>query len=315
MRQSPEENDPIAARLREYLLGRMSEEELSEFEHGLLANDGLFKRTGEAFEVVEDELAEEYLAGALKGEERTMFEGRLARSAALQDKVRFARAMASYSGRRRTGRANWFRALWEEFSWQPAYALALAALLLVVGGGWSVVRVRQLEGRLHESSLAQARQAKLQAGLELQLAEQRSRIAELSRALERTLSGEPGPGASPVAKLVWLALRPGQTRGSGAGARLNLQGEEELVEIRLEIGLAEFPHYHAVLSDAAGTRVVEVFQLPPTTGGAEVFVTVPVPARVLRPGDYSVALYGERQGATAERIDSYGFRVSGRQAR
>jgi uncharacterized coiled-coil protein SlyX len=310
--KSERQYEPVETYLRQYLLGQLSVEELSRFEEQLMSDDDLFLRAGEAAETVEDELAGEYASGVLEADERNAFEQRLARSRKLKQKVRFERELAGYAKKQRR-ESLWTRlsGLWAQVPLKPAYVGAMAAIILAVGGGWSMYRVSQLERRLHESLMSQARQAKVQAGLELQIAQQRSQIARLGRELEQVISGRlDSAGIRQMASVVAFVLKPGLVRSGGATAVVRLHGEEQTVELRLDIGLDEFRSYRATLADASGLKLIDQFQIPAGKDGGGVHVALPVPAKVLRAGDYSVVLHGEVDGEQAERIDSYHFRIS-----
>ena len=62
-------NDQIT--IREYLLGKLSEDEQQKIEERLMTENDLFQE----FEISKGELVEEYLANELSGEEHEWFEG------------------------------------------------------------------------------------------------------------------------------------------------------------------------------------------------------------------------------------------------
>jgi len=79
-------------RIRLYLLGKLADGEKEQIEHELLANDDLF----EEVLVVEEELVDEYIAGALTNEERARFELHFLVTPERQQSLRFAHALRRY---------------------------------------------------------------------------------------------------------------------------------------------------------------------------------------------------------------------------
>jgi hypothetical protein len=81
---------PDEAKLRRYLLGTCPPEEVEEIEL-LILGDG----AQPLLEVVEDELIEDYITGALDPSDRSSFEARLLRSQAVVEKVRMSAMLLS----------------------------------------------------------------------------------------------------------------------------------------------------------------------------------------------------------------------------
>jgi hypothetical protein len=79
-------------RIRLYLLGKLADGEKEQIEQELLANDDLF----EEILIVEEELADEYVAGKLSREEQTDFESHFLATPERQQNLRFAQALNRY---------------------------------------------------------------------------------------------------------------------------------------------------------------------------------------------------------------------------
>lgn len=302
--------------LRQYMLGQLDEGDASRFEERLMTEDEFFQQAELIAEAVEDELADEYASGAMTESDRKRFEGRLARSKSLQEKLWLRNALAEYTKKQRF--RNWwirFSTGWPGLFLRPASALALGTIVLVAGGVWSFSRITQLETRLDAAARQQAGQVQVQSSLEEQVMAGRQRIEQLSRELAeaaaRGLGGPGGPvsGLRQVAPLVTVILQPGLVRSGGVTTRITLRGGDQMVELRLDIGIDEFRNYRAVLSDSRGRKVLEQYQLAAVKAGRGVHVVMSVPARILLNGDYSVVLYGEAEGGQSERIDGYNFRI------
>jgi len=79
-------------RIRLYLLGKLSDSEKEQIEQELLANDDLF----EEILIVEEELADEYVAGKLSRDEQADFESHFLATPEHQQNLRFAQALNRY---------------------------------------------------------------------------------------------------------------------------------------------------------------------------------------------------------------------------
>jgi hypothetical protein len=79
-------------RIRLYLLGKLADSEKERIEQELLANDELF----EEILIVEEELADDYVAGKLSHAERADFESNFLATPERQQNLRFAQALNRY---------------------------------------------------------------------------------------------------------------------------------------------------------------------------------------------------------------------------
>jgi CHAT domain-containing protein/tetratricopeptide (TPR) repeat protein len=79
-------SSPAQNRLRDYLLGRLDSSEEERIEEHLLADDSFF----EEFEVVENELVDQYVHGRLSAEEIALFKRRMTQTAEQRQKLAFA---------------------------------------------------------------------------------------------------------------------------------------------------------------------------------------------------------------------------------
>ncbi len=79
-------------RIRRYLLGELSDGERETLEREILRNEDLF----EEILIVEEELADEYVAGTLNQEERADFESHFLATPERRQEVRFARTLNRY---------------------------------------------------------------------------------------------------------------------------------------------------------------------------------------------------------------------------
>ena len=123
------------AKIRQYLLGRLSDEEQQKIEERLMVEDALF----EELEITKGELIEEYCSGELNQNEREWFEGHYLASP--EGKQRHTFTLALNCLKRpipAPKRLTWFERLGIFFKarpWVVATATA-AALLLVIAGAF-----------------------------------------------------------------------------------------------------------------------------------------------------------------------------------
>ena len=118
--------------IKSYLLGQMREQDESEVEARLFTDREFY----DELSIVEDELIDQYLGGAMSDADRESFESHFVSSPERQQKVRFARALKKYvsvsAGQDEPGSAP---AVVNFPSRKPFIPYAIAAAILVVVGG------------------------------------------------------------------------------------------------------------------------------------------------------------------------------------
>ena len=157
-----------------------------------------------------------------------------------------------------------------------------------------------------------------QESLERQLFDERRRTDRMendleaanarSTSLERTLAALRDRLVSPI---VSAFLKPGLYRGSGDVGTVTVSREHQLVELRLDLGIDEYPTYRAALCNAAGDEITVQNRLDAVHEGEQVLVVPQFPASFLTPGNYHVKLSGVTQAGEVEQLDLYHFRVLG----
>lgn len=317
--------DVIEAKLKDYLLGELGESEEKHFEELLMDDDQLFNQVGSLVDLVEDELVEDYLQDTLNESERRSFESRLLGSPKIREKVTLAKALLRRAKEtepvpipipRPNPIIRWLKT-WVGPIMQPAPALAAALFSILIGGGyWSTVKIASLEDRLNQANSQQALMLEAQESLENRLSEERRRtdrmVNELesanarSTSLERTLAALRDRLVSPV---VSAFLKPGLYRGGGEVGTLRVSRENQLAELRLDLGLDEYPTYRAALCNAAGDEIMVQNRLNAVHDGEQVLVAPQFPTSFLSPGNYHVKLSGVTRAGDIEQLDLYHFRV------
>ena len=135
MEASPTDHE----RIKDYLLGRIPEEEDAEVGARLLTDHQFY----EELSIVEDELIDRYLGGTLSDSDRESFESHFVSSYERQQKVRFARALRKKISVTETTRlVSSPRSSF--FPFRISYAVAAATVLIIVGGSLLLLYRRSL---------------------------------------------------------------------------------------------------------------------------------------------------------------------------
>lgn len=279
MEQHAQEQEDI----RRYLLGLLPQERQQPLEERLLTDNRLF----EELLIVEDELIDQYLAGALTERERGEFEAHFMNAPERQQQVRFANAFRrSYVAGKSAvageasaeeppvesapvnepGRQRLSLLSWPGVRRNPVltYSLAAAALVLVCGVSWIAV-----------TSLR--------------------------------------PHEEPRQVISLIMLTPGgTTRGGGDVQQVVIPAGTDAVRLRLRLAAGEFQSYQTTLLTADGDTVATSVNLKPERADGVQFVGVSVPAQNMPPGDYQLLLTGVNPDGSSESADSYRFKVLAR---
>ena len=256
--------------LRQWLLGLLPQPEGQALEERLIGDAELYD---ELF-IIEEELVDEYLAGALTSDERKAFESYFMNSPERQEQFRIANALRVYiddskqpeSSRRSAmaapdeskpalpkppPRSPWlFR--------QPIAAVSLVvSVLLVVAVVWFALSLR---------------------------------------------SASSGNSLS-------VFLTPAvQTREGGAVQTVIVPPGTELLQLHLRLARNDFPKYRATLVNSEGNVVQTSEDLSPVSEATGPTIPLSVKAEQMPPGEYQLKLDG-LAGRKFESVDSYRFVV------
>ncbi|QQS48406.1 MAG: hypothetical protein IPM66_07145 [Acidobacteriota bacterium] len=304
-----------------YLLGQLPEEEQQRLEERAFTDQEYLRNVL----AVERDLIDEYVRGELSAVERQQFEKLFLASPERRRKVEFARALTSLvseapqpekAGRPAEPGASWLDSLVAFLlGSNPALKISLAAasLFFVIGGLWLItgnLRMRaQIAGLEAER---RERQERLEA-LENQVAGALARGDELaaqlrqerSRESARQLQREQSESRPTVFS---LALLPGLSRGAADRPTLVLSRSARLA--RLDVGLEpgdEYDRFRAELRTRDGQEIFTQNNLKVRRAGQT--VTLDLPAAILDPGEYELALKGVTAQGTVEEIGYYYFTV------
>ena len=317
-----------------YLLGDLPESKQIEIEDRAFEDHHYLHN----LQAIESDLIDDYVRGGLSRNERRQFEGRFLSSAERRRKVEFARALASVTPEFAvvereprpaiaTPHVTWRRVLAAFVGGlSPAgrYALAAAALLIVLAGSWLITESFRLRGQIAELRAEQLARERRQQVLEQQIADEQARSADASAQLERerqqrerdeqlvgTLQSELQSATQSLpSAAVSLILSPGLSRGGGARPKLALDRSSRLV--RVQVGIEPGDEYQGFRVELRGPdgRLAwsqEGLHARPARAGRG--LTLTLPAKLLTAGQYELALKGAAAGGKIDDIGYYYFDV------
>ena len=305
--------------IRAYLLGNLPQGEREKLEEQLMTQDDTFTQVL----IHEDELIDEYVSGALSAQEKEAFDRHFLAAPERRQKLEFAQALTKYvkasapvTTEKRVTLSSFAKVCMSLLRLQhPAvrYSFAAIALVLSVGIPWSILNVWRLQTELGKIREHQATSQIAVNNLTQQLSAEQKRNQDLMEqlvqqqqsrsALEEQLASVQQPA------IVSFPLTPGQVRDFGGMKKLAVPPATRLVELGLAIDGENYLNYRATLLGANGEEVLSLNRLNGTRRDGIGVVVVPIPARLLGPGDYSVKLSGLKAGSAPEEIGKFYFRV------
>lgn len=270
--------------VKDYLLGRLPEQERQQIEEHLLTDDAFF----EEISIAENELIDRYLNGSLDRQEMEQFRERFLVTPEQRQSLQFAKVFKRYVSenqntsdrpqdmprRRSTGWVSAFFAEGRRWWAVPALATALAIVLI------SVMWILFAGGRGGDFVLMRE-------------------VARLN-----------GQGAEPPRPSVSLTLNAKRIRESGEVQSLT-SGSSGVVQLRFVVARDEYEDYVAALKPVGGGTIVSVDHLKRISIEGRDVVALNLPAGLLRRGDYEVELSSATPGAPHEAVGVYFFRVMG----
>lgn len=123
-------------------------------------------------------------------------------------------------------------------------------------------------------------------------------------AVKNWRTSETSPG-----KVLAVTLAPGLTRDGGDTPRIKLSPGIGSVEMRLTLPKTDYRVYRSELLADDRSQVWASGDLTALNDSGISFVTTSIPARLLTPGDYRIAVSGRSNDGTFEDIATYSFRV------
>jgi hypothetical protein len=288
-----------------YLLGLLAEDEADRIDELSVVDDDLAAR----LRVVEDDLVDAYVRGALSGDTLKRFESHYLSSPLRRDRVTFARNFVSAVDRAQPLAAAGIRTRSGRPRWVAGLAAAAAAVLLVASVGLLLQSVRLGRG-LSDAESARIALDQRTRDLERQLAELRAANQTAVSELER-LRGSSAT-AQPDALRIALVLLP-QTRAVGPVPTLAVPPGAARIGFELRLESNDFSRYQVGLRDpAANTTVWRSGWAAPRTSAGVSSVLIALPSELLKPQHYTFDLAGRGPGGGAEVVGSYTFEIAPR---
>ena len=279
--------------LRQYLLGELSDEDTELLEARLIQDEDLFERA----EAMEADLLEEHAHGGLSAAQRARIRRHLASSDASRSQMAIVRGLGEAAKKEKRP---WWRILIG--SWEPVdlssvrvQALAAAMLAVVVGATWLDYRTVHLQKEIEHIAQQVLPMPDLrpeQPRLQPEPATEPDRIADVEPTPELVPTATPAP--APFEFILALTA----LRGPEDGVKeLRIPAGTERVAIHLPLSPEDeaSPSFQVVLRAADGTELIRRTDLLPVKTGELSDLVLPVEAKLLPPGRYSVEVYGESE--------------------
>lgn len=313
-----------------YLLGELSESEQSALEEKYFTDPQIFNEVLKT----ESELVDGYVRDQLSTEVRERFEQSYMLHPRRRERVKFAEALATSldqieaSGTRAEQSplpvSRWQKLLASLRGQGPTlrFSIALATLLVMLGGVWIFIESRrQQQSELAQTQAAHETQQRREREPSQQPADEGKRAEELAAEQERAERSTqqipqptPTPPLNSAPRSVFLALTVGGVRGGDNTKIPTLVIPPGTTQARLQLNLKEnnYPSYRASLQTIAGVEIFSQRGVKPRrakTGASFVFT---VPARKLASGDYILTLRGINPDGEVDDLSKSLFRVEKR---
>ena len=309
--------------LRRYLLGELSDEEQSREEERFLTDKDYFER----LLLVEDDLMDEYVSGALSQVDREKVGRRFLLSPKRQERVslagnlqRYARGSPALPGHEQDQDEDFIPIL----SWhrKRVYALLIlcSSLVVIIAAAILFREMASLKNRIEtlnrEQQSAERRAGELSQGLAEQLnrseslqqkfEQEQNRRIQLDQELSDLKQSLSAASRTDSSRFISLSLIPVRLRDGGQPSIVDIPRSIQV--LRLELSLESDAHtkYRAIVQTVEGVRIFSRSALRLRRSKDDRQVELPIPASLLGPDDYIVLL---SPAATSERTGTYYFTV------
>lgn len=264
--------------IRQYLLGELDDDDRQQVEQRLLTE----RDYKEEVLIAEDELLEDFIAGALEERERELFLKNYLSAPLQKRKLTIAQALNKYaaSAPRPDERESWWQKLIDAL--RPRQRLlqiagVLIVMLAILGSWWVFQAWRR-----------QTQQAQLQAELE-RLNGPRSTVLEAGDSVAS------------------LQLSPLSVREEGGTEVLTITNRTQFVQLRLVLASGQYQNYKAVLKNSRNEVILNLDQLAVRANSS--MLVLQLPATVFNNDDYTLTLARLKTNAMPEEIGDYSFRA------
>lgn len=321
--------DELEQTMTRYLLGELSESEQTALEEKYFTDPQVFDQVLRT----ESELLDSYARNQLSAEARLRFEQSYLINPRRRERVKFAEALATRLNQTEAFEraeapvltmSRWQRLLAALGGQRRAleFSIALASLLIMIGGIWFFIESRRLQHELAQTRATQADQERREQELAQQVASERERAEKLAAELERlqrTQTELPQATPTPTVRaaaptFVTLLLTAGGVRGSGTAGTQTLVIPPGTAQARLQLNLKQndYPRYSISLQAVGGGEIFSRQNLKPRATRSGASFTLTVPAQKLADGEYILTLRGISPEGEVDDLSKSIFRVENR---
>jgi len=293
-----------------YLLGRLTEQGMAEFEAQCFEDDDLFHELTE----MENDLLHSYVRGELSAAERKEFETGYLISPARRQKVEFVRALERHlygtveedQGRpqQQAQPALFFQ------SWKVRMISGAAALMALAIISLLTVMNYRLKAELRQMEAQQAEMRHAQQELETRLTTLTARPQESGSTSGSQLENPLLPNHPVIA----FNLTPELPRSADTVQHLAIPPEADRVEMNLYLEDDKYASYRALLETTGGKRIWRNIAIKShADSDGRRIISCGLISHVLKRGDYMVRLDGVTATGEVEKdVAAYRFVVNGR---
>lgn len=316
--------------IRNYLLGRLSEEGQTQVEERLMTDDEFFAQ----LLVEEDELIDDYLRGLLKSDERSLFDHHFLVAPERHQRFLYVQLLHRYVNGRASGSnfdvdrrrsLNWWRKLQVSGLLTPlhGYRLPVAVTLLMAAlwGSWvnyridesrraasatqgEVVSLRQREAALQEQ-VAKLSLERDQMTKELQ--HRQDDVARLEEKVKLLQSTSPKSTVSQSVAIPVFALSAISLRDIRQATRIEIPKGARQIKLKLYLDGDSPKPYQASLQTDAGKDVRQWQTLIARRRSGVLSISITIPSELLSTGNYQIRLRAS-SGDTPE-VGRYYFQI------
>ncbi len=310
--------------IRRYLLGELSETEQSALEEKYFTDPPALDQILKA----ESELVDSYVRGQLDSDVHKRFEQSYLAHPARSDRVKFAAALAARldqieetatgSEQQQISSVSWWQRLLASFRGRSPtlrFSMALATLVVTLGGVWIFVETRRRQSELAQAEASRETEQRREREEAQQTADRRRLAEDLAakQGSDPQQISQPTPNSteSSAPRSVSIALTVGGVRGGGSTEMPTLIILPGTTQARLLLNLKEnnYPTYHASLKTIAGAEVFSQRGVKPGRAKPGASFVFTVPAHKFASGDYVLTLRGINPDGEVDDLSKSLFRV------
>jgi hypothetical protein len=275
------EDSVTDALLREFLLGKLADEDRERIESLFLTDP----QTRERVLALEQDLVDDYLEDGLSEGDKERFVSRYARTDEQRRKLRITAAIKDWAvtearaSHQATPAVSIWSRLWTWLRFKPRFVIPIAVTTVVA----AVFAIVWLNGRIEQRK---------HFAIEQELAQLNSPTS-LREVLPNTISED---------------LRPVSLRGAETQAELHMSAESRFVELHLPWIQSE--RYSTYQAEVRRLRDRESFKIPNLQSQNDGSIRLRLPAQILTPGNYQINLTGVAADGTLSFSEEYSFVVT-----